>query len=184
MGLPASQRRILERIENALRGSDPRLAALFSIFTRLNRDEEMPRAEQVRARAAIIMTRLGYRLASLRRWFGAPGRARVRAAVFFPIAFAIVASAVLVGAGFPSSNRCASAPPAWFHPAPALRSAPGAWRTQRSSAGNRPPARPIAASSGRGVGRLSSVGLAASEMHGRRASSAPRRGAETQPRLA
>ena len=42
MGLPASQRRILERIENALRGSDPRLAALFSIFSRLNRDEEMP----------------------------------------------------------------------------------------------------------------------------------------------
>jgi Protein of unknown function (DUF3040) len=108
MGLPAHQRRILERIENALRGSDPRLAALFSIFTRLNRDEEMPRAEQVRARAAIIMTRLGYRLASLRRWFGAPGRARVRAAVFFPIALAIVASAVLVGAGFPSSNRCAT----------------------------------------------------------------------------
>ena len=58
MGLPASQRRILERIENALRGSDPRLAALFSIFTRLNRDEEMPRIEQVRARAAII-TRAG-----------------------------------------------------------------------------------------------------------------------------
>ena len=88
MGLPASQRRILERIESALRGSDPRLAALFSIFTRLNRDEEMPRLEQVRARAAIIASWVGY--------------------LFFPIALAIVASAVLVGAGFPSSNRCAT----------------------------------------------------------------------------
>jgi hypothetical protein len=108
VGLPANQRRILERIESALRGSDPRLAALFSIFTRLNRDEEMPRLEQVRARAAIIASRVGYRLARFGRWFGAPARARLRTALFFPIALAIVASAVLVGAGFPSSNRCAT----------------------------------------------------------------------------
>jgi hypothetical protein len=108
VGLPASQRRILERIERALRGSDPRLAALFSIFTRLNREEEMPRLEQVRARAAIIASRVGYRLAKFGRWFGAPARARLRTALFFPIALAIVASAVLVGAGFPGSNRCAT----------------------------------------------------------------------------
>jgi hypothetical protein len=106
MGLPASQRRILERIENALLGSDPRLAALFSIFTRLTRDEEMPRVEQVRARAAIVLARVGYRLARFGRWFGAPARARLRTALFFPIALAIVASAVLVGAGFPGSSRC------------------------------------------------------------------------------
>jgi len=117
VGLPASQRRILERIESALRGSDPRLAALFSIFTRLNRDEEMPRAEQVRARAAIIVSRLGYRIARFARWFGAPARARLRTAVFFPIALAIVASAVLVGAWFPSSNRCAT-PQRTTRPAP------------------------------------------------------------------
>jgi hypothetical protein len=108
MGLPARQRRILERIENALLGSDPRLAALFSIFTRLNRDEDMPRVEQVRARVAIIVARLGRRLAAFGRWFGAPARARLRTALFFPIALAIVASAVLAGAGFPSSNRCAT----------------------------------------------------------------------------
>jgi hypothetical protein len=110
MGLPASQRRILERIENALRGSDPRLAALFSIFSRLNHDEEMPRIEQIRARAALVLARVSYRVVRIRRWFGAPARARLRAALFFPVALAIVASAILVGAGFPSSNRCASAP--------------------------------------------------------------------------
>src|SRR5258708_28715645 len=98
MGLPASQRRILERIENALRGSDPRLAALFSIFTRLNRGEEMPRAEQLRARAGIIMARLGYRLASFSRWFGPPSPARLRTALFFPIALALLASPLAVGA--------------------------------------------------------------------------------------
>ena len=108
MGLPVNQRKILERIENALRGSDPRLAALFSIFTRLTRDEEMPRIEQIRARAAIILARIGYRLAAFGRWFGAPARARLRTAMFFPIALAIVASAVLVGARFPSSSRCAT----------------------------------------------------------------------------
>jgi len=110
MGLPARQRRILERIESALRGSDPRLAALFSLFSRLNRDEEMPRIEQVRARVAIIMARVGYRVASFARWFGAPRRAKLRAALFFPVALAIVASAIVVGARFPSANRCTAAP--------------------------------------------------------------------------
>ena len=108
MGLPAHQRKILERIESALRGSDPRLAALFSIFSRLNRDEEMPGIEQVRARAAIILARVHHRVASVARWFGAPARARLRAALFFPVALGIVASAILVGARFPSANRCAA----------------------------------------------------------------------------
>src|SRR5258708_7119538 len=110
MGLPASQRKILERIENALRGSDPRLAALFSIFTRLNGDEEMPRAEQVRARAAILMHRIFYRLALVCRWFGTPARARLRTALFFPIALAIVASAGLVRAGGPPPQPGRPAP--------------------------------------------------------------------------
>jgi hypothetical protein len=110
MGLPASQRRILERIEIALRGSDPRLTALFAIFSRLNRDEEMPRVEQVRARMAVIMARLRYRFVRFTRWFGSPARTRLRTALFFPVALAIVASAVLVGAGFPSANRCQATP--------------------------------------------------------------------------
>jgi Protein of unknown function (DUF3040) len=110
MGLPAHQRRILERIESALRGSDPRLAALFSIFSRLNRDEEMPRIEQVRARAAIILAWVHHRVASVVRWCGAPARAKLRAALFFPVALGIVASAIVVGARFPSANRCAAAP--------------------------------------------------------------------------
>jgi hypothetical protein len=50
MSLPSSQQRILDRIEGMLQDSDPRLTALFVIFTRLTRDEEMPRMEEVRAR--------------------------------------------------------------------------------------------------------------------------------------
>ena len=106
MGLPASQRKILERIENALRGSDPRLASLFSIFTRLTRDEEMPRIEEIRAKLAIILLRIRYRFVAFGRWFAAPSRARLRTALFFPVAMAFVAGAVLVGSWFPNGNRC------------------------------------------------------------------------------
>ena len=104
MGLPASQRKILERIENALRGSDPRLAALFSIFTRLTCDEEMPRIEQIRAKAALFLIRIRYRLVGVRPLVRRTGRARLRTALFFPVALAFVAGAVLVGAGFPNAE--------------------------------------------------------------------------------
>ena len=108
MGLPASQRKILERIENALRGSDPRLASLFSIFTRLTREEEMRRIEEIRAKAALFLLRIRYGLVAFGRWFGAPSRARLRTALFFPVALAFVAGAVLVGAWFPNGSRCPS----------------------------------------------------------------------------
>jgi hypothetical protein len=57
MGLPARQRRRLENIEHKLRSSDPRLAAMFSIFVRLTRDEDMPRIEELRHRAAVLALR-------------------------------------------------------------------------------------------------------------------------------
>jgi hypothetical protein len=104
MGLPASQHRMLAEIETALRVSDPRLAALFTIFSRLHLEEEMPRLEQLRARAL----RLTGRLAAARRWLMAPRRSRFRAALFFPFALATMASAVLVSATFPPA-RCVAA---------------------------------------------------------------------------
>ena len=104
MGLPASQRRNLEKIEIDLRGSDPRLASLFTIFTRLNIDEEMPRVERLRARAE----RLTSRLAAVGRWLMSARRARLRSALLLPAALVAVVSAVLVGAGISSSARCAA----------------------------------------------------------------------------
>ena len=47
MSLPARQERILSGIENALRAGEPRMASRFAIFTRLTRDEELPRTEQL-----------------------------------------------------------------------------------------------------------------------------------------
>ena len=45
----------------------------------MNRDEEMPRVEEIRARAAIILARVWFRIAAFGRWLGAPRRAKLRA---------------------------------------------------------------------------------------------------------
>lgn len=47
MNLPVSETRTLRGIERDLAGSDPRLAALFSAFTLVMRDEELPPAERL-----------------------------------------------------------------------------------------------------------------------------------------
>jgi hypothetical protein len=79
MGLPARQRRRLENIEHKLRNSDPRLAAMFGIFGRLTRDEDMPRIEELRHRVAMLALRMRMWLAAVwsrvsfaRRRAGAP----------------------------------------------------------------------------------------------------------------
>ena len=48
MSLPVAQERTLTSIEQALQFRDPRLNSLFSIFTRLTRQEAMPTIEQIR----------------------------------------------------------------------------------------------------------------------------------------
>jgi hypothetical protein len=45
MSLPASQQRVLDAIENALKRREPRLASMFAIFTRLTTSEGLPRTE-------------------------------------------------------------------------------------------------------------------------------------------
>ena len=41
MTLPAAQQRVLDRMEGTLQASEPHLASMFSIFTRLNVDEPL-----------------------------------------------------------------------------------------------------------------------------------------------
>jgi len=91
-GLPARQRRVLERTECALRGSDPKLAALYSVFSRLTRDEEMPAIEQLRTSAMHAFAKL--RPASHVRSSGRPP-VRWRAVFFFPIALALAVTAIV-----------------------------------------------------------------------------------------
>jgi hypothetical protein len=47
VGLPAAQQRVLDTIENALRASEPRLSAMYSIFTRLAKNDARPLREQL-----------------------------------------------------------------------------------------------------------------------------------------
>ena len=107
MSLPASQRRILDRIERKLRDSDPRLTTLFSIFTRLTGDEDMPRIEEIKARLARFGAWFGRRTAPARRLVPRPTD-RVMAIIFFPCALATVICALVIGASGPTAQRCAS----------------------------------------------------------------------------
>jgi hypothetical protein len=105
VSLPASQQRTLNRIDRMLRESDPRLVALFTIFTRLTWDEEIPRIEEVRARLARFGGWLASRTRPIRRRIPRPS-ARVKAILFFPAALAAVACALLIGGSGPDVHRC------------------------------------------------------------------------------
>lgn len=65
MGLPVRQRRALDRIDRVLRGSDPRLIAMYSIFDRLSRGEPLPRLEQLRSGLLTRLALLGAILATI-----------------------------------------------------------------------------------------------------------------------
>jgi hypothetical protein len=45
MSLPASQQRVLDRIEETLKIREPRLVAMFAMFARLNTGDGLPRTE-------------------------------------------------------------------------------------------------------------------------------------------
>jgi hypothetical protein len=51
MSLPVGERRKLRTIERATARADPALAARFSMFNQISRQEDMPRTERVKARA-------------------------------------------------------------------------------------------------------------------------------------
>ncbi len=92
---------MLDRIDRTLRDSDPRLVALFSIFTRLTWDEEIPRVEEIRARLARFGGWIALRTLPVRRRIPRPSD-RVKAILFFPAALAAVACALLIGGSGPA----------------------------------------------------------------------------------
>lgn len=103
MTLPACQQRILDGMAGTLRAGDPRLASIFSIFTRLNRQEPMPLAEELPAD----------RLRALRglpglRGLSRAGRsvARLRAAVIVPVALAAIAGLLFLTSTAGSPRAC------------------------------------------------------------------------------
>jgi hypothetical protein len=112
------QRRVLAEIRQALRHSDPRLVARFTIFTRLTEDEEIPQVERVRAAplrwAAALVRRVrpGRWRARSRRGRagrGEPGilRQHLGAVVLIPAAAAVLISVLLVLGRTPPTPACA-----------------------------------------------------------------------------
>jgi len=104
MGLPTCQQRILDSIDGDLTKSDPPLAALFAIFSRLTRSEAMPWFEQLRVRPVIdLLARFGHWCRTLAR----RPAARVRPLVVLPAALTAMACALTLAFGFAGSQKSA-----------------------------------------------------------------------------
>lgn len=102
MTLPARQQRILDGMAVSLQERDPRLASLFSIFTRLTRQEPMPRAEEMPpGRPA------GLRGRPQPRGRQRPGRSAAwLRAIMIPVALAAVAAVLLLSLTTGSTRGC------------------------------------------------------------------------------
>ncbi len=111
MGLPASQIRVLAKIENAVQASDPRLTSQFAIFNRLSRGEQMPGVEQVPARPR---HQRGTRRPS---WLGAT--------LFCALAVVALASTFIMAAASSGSSRCPAGPACAAQPGANHRPGPG-----------------------------------------------------------
>ena len=126
MSLPARQERVLERIEHSLQACDPPLRSMFAMFTKLTRDEEMPRLEKLQAPSSPLWDWLKRQAQPVRgrrvrrsAWAtGAPGT-RLRAIILVPIVLLALAPAALLGLGIDGVSHCG---PAFRpqHTAPAL----------------------------------------------------------------
>ncbi len=112
MALRGSQRRALAATERSLHASDPRLAALFAIFTRLNRHEEMPRLEQIRYRLAGVPVAVADAAAACAAWLRLRIGPRTRAALFLPLALMLIAASFAISSRQVSASRCGRRPAA------------------------------------------------------------------------
>ncbi len=94
MSLPAGQQRILDGIAETLRLTEPRLTAMFAIFTRLAKNEPPPRVEQLADHRRVAwLTAPWQRLLAWRSERGGP--AWLRLLIISPVAFAFIALVVL-----------------------------------------------------------------------------------------
>jgi hypothetical protein len=88
MSLSARQQRMLDGIERMLQASEPKMASMFAIFTRLTKDEGPAMTERLRSRL------LAHRL--LAPWLLAANR-NLGALVLLPVALAMLITGILLG---------------------------------------------------------------------------------------
>jgi hypothetical protein len=90
--LPAAQQRVLNGMEGALQASEPRLASMFAIFTRLNADEPLGAEPLARPRPRPI------------RWLRAG--TTIYAFVLVPVMFAMITIGALLSSRAHSVATC------------------------------------------------------------------------------
>jgi hypothetical protein len=106
MGLAAGQQRVLDGIERTLRSRDPRLASMFSIFTRLAGQDPMPRLEQLVPRGQAMAARVGRGLGRV-----CPPRFRLGAVMIVPVVLIVIVCFAVLGP-LTRSPGCGSVPQA------------------------------------------------------------------------
>jgi hypothetical protein len=89
MGLPVCQQRVLDRMEDALRASEPQLTAMYTMFGRLTADEAITTERLTRKRV---------------RWLQ-PGTA-MYAMVLIPVMFAAIIAGALFGGRTHTATAC------------------------------------------------------------------------------
>jgi hypothetical protein len=94
VSLPACQQRALDGIEGALQACEPRLASMFAIFTRLARDEAVPRTESQRAETRVAWGWLGGLTAT------------PRAIVAIPLVLGFMVLLVFLAMNGPAAHGC------------------------------------------------------------------------------
>jgi len=109
MSLPAGQQRVLDGIAEALGLTEPRLASMFAIFTRLAKDEPPPFREQLTAeRPLASLLAVGRR--SQRRCISPGRRTRRMMLIISQLAIAFIVLAALTGLTTSAAARCTGAP--------------------------------------------------------------------------
>ena len=90
MSLPASQQRVLDRMEGTLQASEPQLVSMFAIFTRINADEPVGAEPLARPRRL--------------RWLRAG--TTIYAFVLVPVMFAMITIGALLSSRAHSVATC------------------------------------------------------------------------------
>jgi hypothetical protein len=119
MSLAAREQQILDGMETALQAGETRLTSMFTIFTRLSSDEEIPGMEELAVRsrrprswlraprsAGRYPRNARRRSTSRARWATGRPAAKLRAIALIPVALAAIASVVLLGVSTASVRMC------------------------------------------------------------------------------
>jgi hypothetical protein len=98
VSLPVSQQRVLQGIESALEGGEPRLRSMFAIFTRLTREDGAPRTESLPPRTSVR-----------RAWLVA----RRRAIIAIPVVLGLAALLSFLAVSGNTAHPCRSGTAPW-----------------------------------------------------------------------